>query len=392
MFGQMITSSKIQPALLIPALSAANFVIGMGAFMVVGLLNPLADDLVISTTLAGWVMTSYALAYAVLSPLLVSLSGKIGRRRVLVAGLSIFAFGCTLCATAPNPAILFGGRVIAAAGAGMFTPVAAAVAAGLSDPEGRAKALATVFFGMTLAQVLGVPAGGFIAYTFGWRSAFTLVALLALPFIWLVWTRVPKGLRFQPVTLADLGKVLRDGPIMLAILFTSSFLCAIYIVFTYLSPLLTETMGFERNGITLALLFYGTGAVLGNVLGGIVTDQIGAYRTLLGLAIAQVCVMPVFSLLPIPQPLVFALVLFWPMCGWSFMAAQQLRLLSIAPEAASVVLSLNAAAIYAGAALGGTIGGVILDGHGLSSLGIAGGIAALVAVTHMLISGRVSGR
>lgn len=360
--------------------------------MVVGLLNPLADDLAISTASAGWMMTSYALAYAIFSPILVSVTGQIGRRRVLATGLCIFALGCALCAIAPNPALVFGGRVIAAAGAGMFTPVAAAVAAGLSAREGRAKALATVFFGMTLAQVFGVPVGGFIAYTFGWRSAFILVALLTLPFIWLVWTRVPTGLHFQPVKLADLAKILRNGPVMLAVLFTTSFLSAIYVVFTYLSPLLTETMGYERNGITIALLFYGAGAVAGNILGGIVSDRIGAYRTLLGLAVAQVCVMPLFSFLPFSQPLVFALLLFWPICGWSFMAAQQVRLLSIAPEAASVVLSLNAAALYGGAALGGTIGGVILTGYGLTALGVSGGLAALVAVVHMLISGRVSGR
>lgn len=377
--------------LLIPILSAANFVIGMGAFMVVGLLNPLAEDLGISAAAAGWVMTSYALAYAVLSPVLVSLSGTLGRRRVLAMGMAVFAAGCAVSALAPGEAMLFAGRMVASAGAGIFTPVAAAVAAGLSSPEQRGKTLAAVFFGLTLSQVFGVPVGGWVAYTFGWRSAFWVVVVLALPFIWLIWTRVPRGLRFQPVSLRDLGRVLADGPVMLAVLFTTSFIGAIYIVFTFLAPLLSTTMGWGRDGITLALVAYGCGAVAGNLFGGQVADRIGAGRTLLLVAVAQVCIAPAFSFLPMPAALVMALLVVWPLFGWSFMAAQQMRLLSLAPEAASVVLALNAAAIYVGAALGSMVGGAVLSGFGLHALGIGAGVAGIVAVAHITLSRRISG-
>ncbi len=379
------------PRLLIGALSAANFVIGMGAFMVVGLLNPLADDMGISAAAAGWVMTSYALAYAVLSPVLVSLTGDLGRRRVLALGMALFAAGCALSASAPGEGMLFAGRMVAAAGAGMFSPVAAAVAAGLSAPEQRGRTLAAVFFGLTLAQVFGVPAGGWIAYTFGWRSAFWLVAAMAVPFVWFIWTRVPRGLRFQPVSLADLGRVLRDGPVMLAVLFTTSFLGAIYVVYTYLSPLLSGTMGWGRDGITLALVIYGCGAVAGNLFGGFLADRIGAGRTLTGLAMAQIVIVPAFSVLPMPAWAVMALMIVWPFFGWSFMAAQQIRLLTLAPEAASVVLALNAAAIYVGAAVGSALGGAILSGFGLSALGIGGALAGTVAVAHIFLSRRMSG-
>jgi len=95
--------------------------------------------------------------------------------------------------------------------------------------------------------------------------AFLVVALLALPCIWAIWVRVPAGLSFQPVSLKDLRATLRNGPIMIAVLFTATFLSAIYIVFTYLAPLLTETMGFGRNGITAALVVSGLGAVVGNI-------------------------------------------------------------------------------------------------------------------------------
>lgn len=380
-----------KPRFLIPILSASNFVIGMGAFMVVGLLNPLADDLAISAASAGWVMTSYALAYAILSPLMVAVSGDMGRRRVLAAGLTIFAIGCALSAMASGPVMLFAGRMVASAGAGLFTPVAAAVAAGFSAPQDRGKTLAAVFFGLTLSQVFGVPAGGWMAYTFGWRSAFWLVAGLTVPFIALIWVQVPRGLRFEHVSLRDLARVLGDGRAMLAVTFTTSFIAAIYILYTFIAPLLSETMGWGRDDITLVLVIYGCGAVIGNILGGAVADRIGAGRTLLILSISQVVIMPVFSFLPMPVAWIVLVMLVWPLFGWAFMAAQQARLLTLAPQAASVVLALNAAALYIGAALGSALGGIVLSGYGLHALGIGAGVAAIIAVGHITLSRRISG-
>jgi len=377
--------------LLIPTLSAANFVIGMGAFVVIGLLDPLADDLAMTTSQAGWVMTIYALSYAVLSPVLVSSTGTLGRRRVIAAGLGIFALAQLVMVFAPNAAWVFIARVIAAAGAGIVTPVGAAVAAGVSAPENRAKALSTVFIGLTLAQVFGVPVGSFIAYTFGWRVAFAIVVLLALPCIWLIWTRVPKGLSFQPVALSDLKRILGHGPIMLAVLFTASFLAAIWVVYTYLAPLLTHSMGWGRDGITLALLVFGVGAVIGNVLGGILADRIGPIRTLLFLSCTQIVWLSLYSFLPFPEWQFLVFVFLQSICGWSFMAGQQARLVSLAPESAPVVLSLNAAAIYVGAAIGSAIGGFVIDNAGLEHLGWTASGMAVIAVLHMLISARVSG-
>ncbi len=383
-------TAKADPTL-IPILSAANFVIGMGAFVVVGLLDPLAADFGMSTAQSGWVMTAYALAYAVLSPLLVSVTGALGRRRVIAAGLAVFALAQVAMALAPDPAFVFAARMVAAGGAGIVTPVAAAVAAGLSAPEMRGKALASVFFGLTLAQVLGVPVGSFIAYTFGWRVAFGIVALLAVPCLWLIWTRVPRGLSFQPVSLSDLGRVLRDGPVMMAVLFTASFLGAIWVVFTYLAPLLTEVMGWGRDGISLALLVFGIGAVLGNGLGGVMTDRIGPVRTLAILSASQVFWLALYSLLPMPAWLLLGIIFCQSVCGWSFMAAQQARLVTLAPAAAPVVLSLNAAAIYVGAAVGSAIGSAVIGIGGVLALGWIASALALIAVAHILISARLSG-
>lgn len=383
--------------LLIAVLSMSNFVIGMGAFMIIGLLEPLAADLGLPTARAGAVLTTYAVAYAILSPVLVSVTGGIGRRRVLAAGLALFGLACLLPVLVPTETALHASRILAAAGAGIFTPVAAAVAAGLSAPGNRAKALAAVFFGMTMSQVLGLPLGSFIAYTFGWRAAFAVVLLVLLPCLWLVWTIVPRGLSFQPVTLHDLGRMMRNGRLMLAAGFTASFLTAGYVVNTFLAPLLSQNLGWGRDGITLALLVCGIGAVLGNMMGGALSDRIGPARTLTLLCLAQLIVLPGFSALPLAGgqatllsgALAMALLLLWSVFGWSFMAAQQARLIGLAPAAAPVILALNAAGVYVGAALGSAIGGMVLSGFGLAPLGLVAGALMILALAHLRLSVRL---
>jgi DHA1 family inner membrane transport protein len=385
-------SAQTNQQLIVSVLSAANFIIGMGAFMVIGLLNPVADSFGFTAAEAGRLLTFYALGYAVFSPLLISMTGRIGRRKVLVSGLSLFAAANLLGALAPTAALLDLSRILAAAGASLITPVSAAVAATLSPPERQARALAAVFFGVTLSQVLGVPAGSFIAYTFGWREAFGLVFLMCLPIAGLIWFLVPAGLPFQAISLRDLGRTMINPVQMLAVSFTAVFLGAMYVLYTYVAPLLTATMGFGRDGITLTLIVFGIGAVFGNLIGGQVTDRIGPFRTLLILSLAQALIMPMFSTLPMPGPVLFMLALAWSLFGWSFAAAQQVRLISLDPRNASVLLALNAAAIYVGAAAGSAIGATIIQSRGLGGLGIAGGLGAIVATAVLVLAERLGRR
>ena len=374
--------------LTVPLLSLGNFVIGMGAFVIVGLLEPLGEDMNRSAASAGQLLTVYSLSYAVLSPLLVALTGQVGRRGVLALAAFLFALAAALSALAPSFAVLNLGRVLAAAGAGIFTPVAAAVAATLYPEAQRARVLASVFFGLTLSQVLGVPVGSWIAYTFGWRWAFWLVLALSLPLSVMIWRRIPAGLTFQPVTMQDLRQVMVQGRMMLAVMFTGTFLGSMYVMFTYVAPLLSETMGYGRDGITAMLLMFGLGAVCGNILGGYFADRFGWYVTLTTLCIIQVLLMPLYSLLPFPDWALAVLCFAWSSSGWAFMAGQQMRLIGLAGAQAPVVLALNAAAIYIGAAVGSAIGGLVLAGFGLSALGVAAGAAAFVALLHFQLSAK----
>jgi DHA1 family inner membrane transport protein len=376
------------PKFIIPVISACNFLIGVGVFVIIGILEPLGDGLGIAPEQAGILMTIYALSYAVLSPVLVSFTGNIGRRRVMTFGLTLFLIAGLLSALATTLTTLSIARVLAAAGAGMFTPVGAAVVAGLYPAEQRARVLAAVMFGFTLAQVLGVPAGSWIAYTFGWRYAFWGVVAINIPAIYLIWTFVPAGLTFQATTFKDLKDTLKDLRMMFAIAFTGLYLGSVYVLFTYMTPLFSQQMGMGRDLITLTLVISGLGAVVGNLLGGFMADKLGWFITLKALCVAQMIVMPFYSFLPISLQAFFTLTVVWAIIGWSFMAGQQMRLIGLAGPKAPVVLALTAASIYIGAAIGSAVGSIIITYYGFSGLGIAAAGCASLALANIILSHR----
>jgi DHA1 family inner membrane transport protein len=371
---------------MIATLAAGNFAIGMGAFVVIGVLSPLAADLGLSKTGAGLIMTIYAVAYAVLSPLLVAASGRLGRRTVLAVGLAVFALASLLAVVAWNGPALYAARILAAVGGGLFTPVAASVAFSASAPEARGRALARVFLGMTLSQALGIPLGSFVGYTFGWRAAFAIVLVLSVATLVLVLRTVPRRVAFQPNSLSTLVEALADWRSLVSILVTATIISAPYFVYTFITPLLEARMGFGRDGVTLVLLAYGAGAVAGSWAAGIWTDRFGPLGTIYGVLAVQVVLMPVFSFLPVPLPVLLLVTFLWAMFGWSFLVPQQTRLMRQAPQRQAVVLSLNAACIYIGASLGSAVGGVVAENFGLDWLGITGMLAVLLATVHLFIS------
>lgn len=376
--------------LLIPVLSAGNFAIGMGAFIVIGILNPIRETFAVSSAQSGWVLTAYAIAYAVGSPVGVALTGKWSRKNVLLAGMGLFAVAALLSASASNLETLLPARMLAAFGAGIFTPVSAGVALACTDPARQGRSLAQVFFGLTLAQVIGVPAGSFLGYTYGWPVAFGVVAGLSLFSMVLLMRIVPSELPFQVNTFSTLRDALSDWRSALSVAFTASFLGAIYVLFTYLSPLLESRMDYGRDGITAVLVVFGIGAVIGNFLGGKLADSLGPFQTLRLLCLVQIVALSIFSLLPLPGWLLLVVVTVWSIFGWSFMVAQQSRLVRQTPQRQNVVLALNAAAIYVGVAIGSAIGGAVINQAGLSALGFGAAICMVCALFHLVLSERIA--
>jgi len=364
-------------------LALANFVIGMGAFVVVGVLSPVAQAFGISRPQAGALMSVYAATYAVASPLLVAATGRLDRRLLLSIGLALFAVGALAAALAPSFALLLAARALMALGGGLVTPVAASIGVALAGPGQQGRALAIVFGGLTLAQVLGIPAGAWLGYALGWPAAFAVVAVLALLGLAAIALALPAGIAVPVASLASLGAVLRSGRLMGAVAFTALFIGGLYVCYTFLAPLLETLYGLSRDGVTGMLLLFGLGAVAGNAMGGRLTDRIGPRRTLVLLCLAQTLLMPALTLPTWPLAVVGVLMFVWSLFGWSFMVPQQARLAALDPARLPVLFALNASAIYVGATLGSGLGGAVLNGLGLHALGLFGAALALVALASL---------
>lgn len=337
-------------------LSLCNLVIGTGAFVIGGLLAPIAAGLQVGVPAAGQAMTAYALSTAVLAPLALVATGHWPRRRALWFGMGVFALGNLLCMLAGSLALLLAGRVLMGVGA-MFTPVAAGLAVALVEPARRGRALSLVFLGISLSYVVGVPLGAWLGFRFGWQWPVGLVGALALLCCALLAALLPRDIDAPGARFQGLGALLARREVLWTLLLTLLYFVAIFVVFSYIGPVLQALlpMSTERMSATLAL--FGVSGVVGTLVGGWANDHFGARRTLT-LQLAVLALM--MALVPLTRgsyAALLAVFLVWGVAGFGMMAPQQSRLAALAPAQAPILLSLNTSMLYFGTALGAAIGG-----------------------------------
>ena len=383
---------KAKASSLLSLLALGNFVVGMGVFVVIGIVAPIAEALKVSTADAGIVVTSYALAYALLSPIGAAMTGWLPRRTVLAGSLGLFCLGSLLSAVSTSLLMLAASRLIVALGAALYTPLSAGVAVAVTAPEQRGRALAKVFAGMTMAQVVGVPLGSWLAFRFGWHAPFFLVAALAATCAAVLVLTIPRDIHVPAGSVASILTALANPRLMAAVSFTATLMTAVYIVFTFFAPIIQASTGLNAGARSLYLGLFGLGAVGGNIMGGFLSDRVGPLRTLVLVCIAHMIMLPLFAVMPWNPWLLAVIVFVWSSFAWCFMPLQQSRLVAIAPATPALALALNAAMIYGGIAVGSVVGARLLAWQGLPVLGIAAGITAGLALIHLLVSERIARR
>ena len=364
-------------------LSAGAFAVGTSAYVVSGMLSAVATELGVSVTAAGQLTTAFALAYALGAPLLAVLAGRWERRTLLVVALLAAGAGNALAALAPNYPLLLLARVVAAFGAAAFTPAATLVATQLSPPERRGRAVAAVFSGLTLALVVGVPAGSLLEGPLGFRGVFALVAATCVVAAVGVRLLVPRVEAPPAVGLRARLAVAADRRVLTVLAVSVLALLAVMTVYTYIAPLLAELArvgGGQLGGGVLGLLLlgYGLGCLLGNSLGGRLADRFGSRRPLLA-------TLPLTAgTLPGAAAALFAL----GAVGWTGNAPIQSWLIELAPQGGGLVLSLNASAIYLGAGLSGLVGGAVIAWLGVRALPLVAALIGVCSVLMLLLAAR----
>lgn len=367
------------------ALTAGSFGIGTTEFVIMGLLLQVSADLGVSIASAGLLISGYALGVAVGAPVLTLATRKLPRKTVLLALMAIFTLGNLACALAPDYASLMAARVITSLAHGTFFGVGSIVATGLVAPERKASAIAIMFSGLSLATLLGVPAGAWLGLHYGWRATFWGVALIGLLAFLVLAVFVPRsaaenGKGSIRQELAGLAR----PQVMLGLLMTVFGFAGVFAIFTYIQPILTRLTGFSEAAVSPILLVFGGGIFIGNLLGGRLADR-GLRMSLLVTLGATALVLGTMGFV-LHSPV--ATVLFVGLLGvasFATVAPLQMRVLQQAQGAGqNLAASLNIGAFNVGNALGAWLGGLVVS----SSFGLGGlsWLAALITVAGIAVT------
>jgi MFS transporter, DHA1 family, inner membrane transport protein len=377
------------------ALALGGFGIGTTEFVAMGLLPDIAASLGITEPTAGHVISAYALGVVIGAPLIAALTARMQRRTLLLGLMAVFTLGNLASVLAPTYGTLVAARFVAGLPHGAFFGIAALAAAHLMGPQNRAKAVAHVMCGLTVATVVGVPMASWLGQALGWRSAFGLVVVIGIITLTALWFWLPPRLRTMHVTspLTELG-ALKRVQVWLAVLVGMIGFGGMFAVYTYISTTMTDVAGLPRGLVPVALMVFGVGMVVGNLVGGRLADRSVIRALYLSLG-ALGAVLAVF-VLAAHNPWTALLVLFGIGAAGSAVApALQTRLMDVARDAQTLAAALNHSALNIGNATGAWVGGlVIAAGYGYTAPAAAGALlaaAGLVVLTASVALQRSTG-
>ncbi|WP_320775095.1 MFS transporter [Streptomyces sp. CRN 30] len=369
------------------ALAVGAFGIGTTEFVMMGLLPDVADDLGISIPSAGHLVSAYALGVVVGAPLLAALTARMSRRTVLIGLMALFVIGNALSAVAPDDHLLLAARFVSGLPHGAFFGVGAVVATGMVAPERKARSVSLMFLGLTVANIVGVPAATAVGQSLGWRAAFFGVSAIGVAAIAALAFLVPRDRPAPAGTTAGLrGELaaLRSLPVWLALGTTVAGFGALFSAYSYITPMLTDTAGYAETSVTLLLALFGVGATVGNLLGGRLADH-SLRGTLLGGLVSLAVILALFPLLLQTQVTAALAVALLGAAAFVTGSPLQLMVMEKASAAPSLASSANQAAFNLANAGGAWIGGLALSaGFGTTSPALAG---AALAVLGLMVAG-----
>ena len=368
------------------ALALGGFGIGTTEFVAMGLLPDIAASLGITEPTAGHVISAYALGVVIGAPLIACLAARLNRKTLLLVLMAVFTLGNLASVLAPSYGTLMAARFVAGLPHGAFFGVAALVAAHLMGPRNRAKAVAHVMTGLTVATVIGVPMASWLGQALGWRSAFGLVVAVGVITLTAIWFWLPT-LSSMHVTspLTEIG-ALRRVQVWLALLVGMIGFGGMFAVYTYISTTMTDVAGLPRGLVPVALMVFGVGMVVGNLVGGRMADK-SVIRGLYVSIGALGAVLAVF-VLAAHNPWTALVVLFGIGAAGSAVApALQTRLMDVAHGAQTLAAALNHSALNIGNATGAWVGGVVIAaGYGYTAPAAAGALLAAAGLVVLTVS------
>ena len=370
------------------ALTTAAFGIGTTEFIIMGLLPNLAHDFHVTIPKAGVLVSGYALSVTVGSPLVALAVSRMERKMSLVLLMGIFVLGNLMCSIAPTFGLLLAARIVTALCHGAFFGAASIVAANLVPPNQRVQAITLMFSGLTLANVVGVPAGTAIGDAFGWRWTFVCIAPIGVVAMIGILALVPK-MAAQPVLLSHEFKTVMKPKVQLVLALSTISSVSLFMVYTYIAPMLDAVTHVSSHTITWILVLFGVGITIGNVLGG----KLGDWKQMPTVIYGSAAVLATLLLMPLAEPhagAIAAMVLLWGGLHFMAIAPLQARIVYKARRAPSLASTLNQGAFNMGNAVGASLGGLALTwGYGYRSLPLLSAVIMVIVIVLSIVAVRL---
>ncbi|MEU1800407.1 MFS transporter [Streptomyces sp. NPDC019937] len=369
------------------ALAISAFGIGTTEFVMMGLLPNVADDLGTSVPTAGYLVSAYAIGVVIGAPLLTALGARIPRKRMLVLLMALFTVGNLASALAPSFGLLLAGRVLAGLPHGAFFGVGAVVASRLVSEEKQARAVATMFLGLTIANIVGVPVGTALGQGLGWRATFLVVTGIGVVAMASLARLVPQVPQNQHGGLAHELRALGNRQVLLGLLTAVFGFAGVFAVYSYLASMVTEVTGFAESSVTIVLALFGIGMTLGALVAGPLTDR--ALRpTLYGSLAALAVMLVVFDFTVHIKWAALVSVVLLGAVGFMTTTPLQMLVMNKAKHAPTIASASNHSAFNLANAGGAWAGGAAISaGWGWTSPTLVGAALAVVGLAIAVTAG-----
>ncbi|MED4583914.1 MFS transporter [Brevibacillus choshinensis] len=362
-------------------LALISFLVGTSEYIIAGILDKISASLAISVVAAGQLITVFSLVYALGTPVLIALSARWERRRLLLFALGLFVLANVLAYALPGYGLFIAARILMALGAGVVVVTALTVAAKIAPPGKQASAIATVVMGFTASLIVGVPVGRMIAAAYDWKVVFGGIGALGLVAMLVISLTIPQTEGDVPIPLRQQVALLKRPKIVLSLLVSFFWLGGYSLAYTYIAPYLLTVARMNESTLNTALLAFGIASLVGSKLGGYSTDRRGVYRTLMSGMALHIVTLFLLSLAVHSTVFVFPLLILWSFAAWSSGPTQQYHLVTMAPESSGIMLSLNSSVMQLSMAAGAGIGGIVVNGVSLDSVTWIGGFVVAIALT-----------
>lgn len=367
-------------------LAIASFVVGMVELIVGGTLDLVADDLQISISTAGQLITVFSLVFAIAAPVLLTLTAKIERKSLCLWTLFIFFIGNIMSYISPNFMVLMVSRVLSAASGSLLVVLCITIASSIVKEGYRARAIGVIYMGISGSLVLGVPVGLVIGNHFGWRAPFLLIAIFTLISMIGVYAFLGKIEPKPVIPLRQQFQTLKNTKLITAQLTSLLFLTGHLTLYAYLTPFLKTALHLNAAWISIFYFIFGIAAVFGGGIGGWAADKWGSKTSILSIISLFAVVLFGLNKVTFSIPLFVTMMIIWSMLSWAITPAQQNYLIESAPESSDIQQSLNNSALHFGIAFGSMIGGIVINQYSVLYNASIGGIFILMALICALFS------